>query len=1157
MLLVACGNFADEKNNSPEPLFSQPFSADFNDQQGYVINPLTGDSIQPLILATGDTLKSGVAVEVAGYKVPPESVLPPKVIRAGRPEKVAANTNMTKAAEPEIVKAIPLAPVMDSVHFTINSSGDTLPTGVPIPVQGKTLPAKYPSPVIAMPPRYKDNNSRSIQYLDVDQGMASSYIRKMTQDRKGHIWFATWGGGVSRYDGTAFTHFTEEQGLSSNLIWEVMEDKAGNIWMGTEGGGVNMYDGVNITQFTETEGLVNNYVFDILEDSKGNIWMSTYGGLTMYDGKSFIHYTEKEGLASNNTHRLFEDSKGNIWIGTSNRGVSMFDGTSFSNFSKSEGLCDNNAKDFLEDEQGQIWIATYGGISIYDGQSFSNYKEEHGMCSAFAQSIWRSENGNIWIGTYGGGLVRFDGKNFTCFAEEQGMTMNNLGDILVDDAGNIWIATYGGGVNIYNEAFFTHYTEKQGLNNAYVWSIMQGVKDQIWFGTDNGGVNIFDGNSFSYLTENEGLPMNFVVSMIKDEKGEAWFGTFGNGVGHYSGSSFTQFTEENGLSNDKVVSLLKSRKGDIWIATYTNGLSIYDGQSFTHYTEKEGLSSNSVTCLLETKNGDIWIGTVDSGVGVFDGKNFKFITEKEGLGHNHVWAIEEDKNGDIWIGTFGGGLTRFDGKSFTYITEDHGLSNNIVWSIKEDMEGKLWVGTDKGLNVIERNSSKMEASEAEQFEIHKFGKQDGLKGLDFYGNSVFLDSHNQMWWGTGKSVVMLDLDNFSIAEEPPRLQLDHLLINEKFYDFRSIKDSKGIGINFESVPPFSNFPEKLDLHFRKNHLTFFFAGIDWNAPHKILYSHRILGLDDNWSIPSSEAKADYRNIPYGTYTFQARAIGESQEWTAPLEYTFNILPPWWHTWWARGIYALLALSGIMFYVRWRTATLKQNQKKLEKTVRQRTAEVVLEKERSDELLLNILPFEIAEELKSKGSADAQLIDQVTVIFTDFKGFTAMSEKMSPRELVHDLHECFSAFDEIIEKHGLEKIKTIGDSYMAAGGLPTPNNTHAVQVTRAALEIRDFIAEGKAKKISAGLPYFEIRIGLHTGPVVAGIVGVKKFQYDIWGDTVNTASRMESACEVGKVNISQATYEMLQPGNGFSFESRGKVQVKGKGEVDMWFVENKT
>ncbi|MEZ4788968.1 MAG: adenylate/guanylate cyclase domain-containing protein [Flavobacteriales bacterium] len=216
-----------------------------------------------------------------------------------------------------------------------------------------------------------------------------------------------------------------------------------------------------------------------------------------------------------------------------------------------------------------------------------------------------------------------------------------------------------------------------------------------------------------------------------------------------------------------------------------------------------------------------------------------------------------------------------------------------------------------------------------------------------------------------------------------------------------------------------------------------------------------------------------------------------------------------------------------------------------------------EKDISEGLLHNILPEEVADELKVKGEAEARLIDHVTVLFTDFKGFTALSEVLTPKELVKDLHECFSAFDRICEEHGLEKIKTIGDAYMAAGGLPVTNTTHAMDAIHAALAMRDFIAAGKARKIAAGLPYFEIRIGLHTGPVVAGIVGVKKFSYDIWGDTVNTASRMESSGEPGKVNISGATHDLVKEAPDLAFTPRGKVQAKGKGVMEMYFVEERT
>ena len=214
--------------------------------------------------------------------------------------------------------------------------------------------------------------------------------------------------------------------------------------------------------------------------------------------------------------------------------------------------------------------------------------------------------------------------------------------------------------------------------------------------------------------------------------------------------------------------------------------------------------------------------------------------------------------------------------------------------------------------------------------------------------------------------------------------------------------------------------------------------------------------------------------------------------------------------------------------------------------------ITKEKKRSDDLLLNILPAEVAEELKEKGHADARLFDEVTVLFTDFKGFTNYAEKMTPHELVKDIDECFKAFDQITGKYGIEKIKTIGDSYMCAGGLPVEKTTNPEDTVKAALEIRDFVLTGKQKKITEGKPFFEIRIGVHTGPVVAGIVGIKKFAYDIWGDTVNIASRMESSGEAGKVNISGSTYELVK--DKFICTYRGKVEAKNKGMIDMYFVE---
>ena len=222
-------------------------------------------------------------------------------------------------------------------------------------------------------------------------------------------------------------------------------------------------------------------------------------------------------------------------------------------------------------------------------------------------------------------------------------------------------------------------------------------------------------------------------------------------------------------------------------------------------------------------------------------------------------------------------------------------------------------------------------------------------------------------------------------------------------------------------------------------------------------------------------------------------------------------------------------------------------------VRKTSAVIQKERDRSDNLLHNILPAEVAAELKEKGKSEARDFDNVTVLFTDFVHFTQMAAKLSAKELVDEINHCFEAFDGIITNYKLEKIKTIGDAYMAAGGLHVPRTSEPKDVVKAALEMQAFMLNRKEERSALGLASFDMRVGIHTGPVVAGIVGVKKFQYDIWGDTVNTASRIESNGETGKVNISQATYELLKDDQDFAFESRGKIEAKGKGEMEMWFV----
>ncbi|MDX2306032.1 MAG: adenylate/guanylate cyclase domain-containing protein [Microscillaceae bacterium] len=234
------------------------------------------------------------------------------------------------------------------------------------------------------------------------------------------------------------------------------------------------------------------------------------------------------------------------------------------------------------------------------------------------------------------------------------------------------------------------------------------------------------------------------------------------------------------------------------------------------------------------------------------------------------------------------------------------------------------------------------------------------------------------------------------------------------------------------------------------------------------------------------------------------------------------------------------------------ASLKEANQNLERKVQERTAEVNAQKKEIESLLHNILPEEIAADLRQTGQATPKHYELVTVLFSDFKGFTQLAEKLSPEELIQELNYCFLGFDEIIEKYNLEKIKTIGDAYMCAGGIPVANTSNPVDTVRAAIEMQAFIKRWKQDKEAKGEQSWHLRIGIHTGPLIAGVIGKKKFAYDIWGDTVNLAARMESSGEIDTINISGSTYELVK--DHFHCTYRGKIQAKNKGEVDMYFVD---
>jgi class 3 adenylate cyclase len=256
---------------------------------------------------------------------------------------------------------------------------------------------------------------------------------------------------------------------------------------------------------------------------------------------------------------------------------------------------------------------------------------------------------------------------------------------------------------------------------------------------------------------------------------------------------------------------------------------------------------------------------------------------------------------------------------------------------------------------------------------------------------------------------------------------------------------------------------------------------------------------------------------------------------------------------AAGFYLACNL-GLVLILYWIAFVFEQAKDRALQNLETKNQELLKEKKKSDDLLLNILPGSIADELKETGGSKAGLFENVSVLFLDIIDFTLIGEDLSPQELVNELNYCFTLFDNLVTKNQMEKIKTVGDSYIAVAGLPTEYPNHAEIAVNTALDMMEVLEKYGEDRRKINKPYFQFRAGIHSGPLVAGIVGIKKFAYDIWGDTVNIAARMEQNGMGGKVNISNQTHELVK--DKFRTEARGKLPAKNKGDIDMYFVYRK-
>jgi len=718
---------------------------------------------------------------------------------------------------------------------------------------------------------FKKGTWKNYTYLD---GLTDNYVNDIHCGPDGVMWFATGGGGVSRYDGKEFVNFTTEDGLADNDVSTIYCDPDGDLWFGTgtlqvEGNGVSRYDGKEFVNFTIEDGLADNRIYAIHRDPDSMMWFGTENGVSRYDGKEFTNFTTEDGLADNRIYAIHRDPDSMMWFGTEN-GVFLYDGKEFVSFTTEDGLANNRVSAIYGDPDGVMWFGTRGGVFRYDGKELVNLTRKDGLAGNWVRAIYRDPDGVMWFGTWGGGVSRYDGKGFANLTRKDGLAGNRVRAIYRDPDGVMWFGTHGGGVSRYDTKVFSNLTTKDGLADNSVVAIYRDPDGVMWFGTWGGGVSRYDGKGFANLTTKDGLAGNWVPAICRDPDGVMWFGT-GGGVSRYDGKAFVSFTTKDGLANDLVPAIHSDSDGVMWFGTGWSsggGVSRYDGKGFVNFTAEDGLASNAIHAIHRDPDGMMWFGTRGGGASRYDGKGFFNLTTKDGLPSNDVNVIYRDPDGVMWFGTRGG-ISRYDGKEFVNFTTKDGLVNNVIATLHRSPDGVIWFGTEGG-GVAGYDGTAWTSLDT----------RDKLAGNAVY--SIHQDSDGFLWFGTTAGGVT----RYRRTTMPPGVRIVSVTTDKTYRDLSAIPEF-AVGTR----------------------VTIGYSAIDFKTvPEKRQYRCRIKEIDTDWRKPTKADSFDYTFDKPGDYTFEVQAIDRDLNYSKTTSVSIVISPP---AFYRTGIFliALLVVGG--------------------------------------------------------------------------------------------------------------------------------------------------------------------------------------------------------------------------------------------------------
>lgn len=753
-------------------------------------------------------------------------------------------------------------------------------------------------------------------------------------------------------------YFTANHGLPSSYVNTSFQDANGYLWVGTYGG-LSRFDGKSFKNFTVNDGLGSNQITAIIQDEKKNLWLGTFFGVTIYDGLKFKNITEIDGTTIERTRTLCNDSEGNIWGGCMN-GIWKFDKKTekFKIFKKlNDSTNFKSIRSIIEYKKGQMLFGSGFFCYLFDGKKITQINDYKG--NPTSNTSFLKYKNRLLVGTYEQGWKEFDGKVLKPYINFPELEKHIVFKQIEDKKGRLWLATDSGIYIFENEVLIKHLTKPEFLTDDLCLDIMEDSEGNMWISTPEGIVQC-KSSFIDKFDRNNGLLNDEIYGLFFDKyENKMFFAGAGKTVSSFKNEKFSyQFDE---IQTNAIVDFVnKDLDGNYWVGIAYQGLyKIENGKIYKqplHRKECNAFIQNPINKKIwvggrselfefDGKNwkiygsdvfkGDdildfyidnqqrLWMGC--KGLWMFDGKKFYDFSKESDTKNVLIQSIKVDNQGFMWLGGIGNGIRKIainpDNtiKLVEKITQKEGLTNENIMDLQFDNEGQLWVSSFSGVMRIDIRKPKVNG----QYPKRVFELNDGLIDNTWRIVPMEKDAEGNIWVGTSKGAMRFRIKDMYRNNNAPKVHITNLQLFQE-----PIEWSK----ENADLQPFTQIPNHLKLENHQNYPTFYFSGISLSNPENIYYSYKLENLNDNWSPLTQQNNISYSKLSPGFYTFSVKAMNSDGIWSPPTNYSFEIKPAFWQTWWFRIFITMLAIAAIYVFLKNREKRINEkNQYELQMT----------------------------------------------------------------------------------------------------------------------------------------------------------------------------------------------------------------------------------